>query len=80
MKNGKALGILCFVVAIITLGVGFFHLLGKDFLWGGANVAAAAVFVILGIRSITRECGINLTQALETILALEINVVSMEYR
>ena len=51
MKNGKTLGILCFVVAIITLVIGIFHLLGKDFLWGGANVAAAVVFVILGIRS-----------------------------
>ncbi len=51
MKNGKTLGIFCFVVAVITLVAGIFHLLGKDFLWGGANVAAALVFVILGIRS-----------------------------
>ena len=51
MKNGKTLGILCFVGAFIILVDGIFHLLGKDFLWGGANVAAAVVFVILGIRS-----------------------------
>ena len=50
MKNKKAIAILSSVAAGILLVVGIFHLLGKDILWGGADVAAAIiVFVILGI-------------------------------
>ena len=55
MKNWKAIPFLCFVGAGILLVVGIFHLLGKDILWGGADVAAAIVFVILGIRSMGRK-------------------------
>jgi hypothetical protein len=55
MKNRKTIALLCFAGAGILLVVGVFHLLGKDILWGGADVAAAIVFVILGIRSMGRK-------------------------
>ncbi|MGA7195007.1 MAG: hypothetical protein WBW94_15390 [Anaerolineales bacterium] len=51
MKNKKAIGILCFVVAVILLVVGIVHLSGKDILWGGADLSAAIVLVILGITN-----------------------------
>jgi len=55
MKNGKAIALLCFVVAAIIFVVGVLHLAGRDLLWGGVDVAAALVFVILGIRSMGRK-------------------------
>lgn len=55
MKNRKAIAIMCFVVAGIWLVIGIFHLAGKDFLWGGASMVGAVVFVLLGIRSMSES-------------------------